>query len=92
MPDSIGSYKGSSIQMDVVRDPKLLEEAAAMGDVKTYVGSVHGRTGVDPADESSYRASFSNAKLLQGGVPRSFTERMMMEDMAREAGDGGSDD
>ncbi|OIW33225.1 hypothetical protein CONLIGDRAFT_164330 [Coniochaeta ligniaria NRRL 30616] len=79
MYGSIGSYKGAPLRMSVVVSPRIAEEAAAMGDVKTYVGSVHGRTGIDPADESSYRASFSNAKLLSG-TPRSFSERMMMEE------------
>jgi hypothetical protein len=77
--ESIGSYKGVPLRMSVVVSPKIAEEAAAMGDVKTYVGSVHGRTGIDPADESSYRASFSNAKLFSG-TPRSFSERLMMEE------------
>lgn len=76
---SIGSYKGKPLRMSAVLSPKIAEEAAGMGDVKTYVGSIHGRTGIDPADESSYRASFSNAKLLSG-TPRSFSERMMMEE------------
>ncbi|KAH8909491.1 hypothetical protein BR93DRAFT_393548 [Coniochaeta sp. PMI_546] len=77
--ESIGSYKGAPLRMSVVVSPKIAEEAAAMGDVRTYVGSVHGRTGIDPADESSYRASFSNAKLFSG-TPRSFSERLMMEE------------
>lgn len=78
MYESIGSYKGMTLRMSSVVSPKIAEEAAAMGDVKTYVGSVHGRTGIDPADESSYRASFSNAKLP--GTPRSFSERLMLEE------------
>ncbi|KAJ9149560.1 hypothetical protein NKR19_g5644 [Coniochaeta hoffmannii] len=86
MPESIGSYKGQPLRMSVVVSPEIAEMAAAMGDVKTYVGSVHGRTGIDPADESSYRASFSNAKLLSG-TPRSFSERMMMEEVMGEADD-----
>lgn len=77
--ESIGSYKGQPLRMSAVTSPKIVEEAAAMGDVKTYVGSVYGRTGIDPADESSYRASFSNAKLFSG-TPRSFSERLMMEE------------
>ncbi|KAB5558063.1 hypothetical protein GE09DRAFT_99333 [Coniochaeta sp. 2T2.1] len=78
--ESIGSYKGGSLKMNVVRDLPIARAAAAMGDVKTYVGSVHGRTGIDPADESSYRASFTNARIPSGTTPRSLSERMMMEE------------
>ncbi|KAB5570662.1 hypothetical protein GE09DRAFT_715756 [Coniochaeta sp. 2T2.1] len=78
--ESIGSYKGGSLKMSVVRDSPIARAAAAMGDVKTYVGSVHGRTGIDPADESSYRASFTNARIPSGTTPRSLSERMMMEE------------
>lgn len=84
--ESIGSYKGQPLRMNVVVSPKIVEEAAAMGDVKTYVGSVHGRTGIDPADERSYRASFSNAQLFSG-TPRSFSERLMMEEAMGEKDD-----
>lgn len=76
---SIGSYKGAPLRMSVVVSPEVERQAAAMGDVKTYVGSVHGRTGIDPADESSYRASFSNSRQV-AGTPRSFSERMMLEE------------
>jgi hypothetical protein len=90
MPESIGSYRGQPLRMGVVRSPKIAAQVAAMGDIKTYVGSVHGRTGVDPADESSYRASFSNAKLLSG-TPRSFSERLMIEEAMGKRNDDKAD-
>jgi hypothetical protein len=87
MHASIGSYKGAPLRMGVVTNPKVQAEAEAMGDVRTYVGSIHGRTGIDPTDESSYRASLSGNKMFSG-TPRSFSERMMIEESLGEGEEG----
>lgn len=87
----IGSYKGNSVRMDVVANPRVLEEAAALGDLKSFVGSVNGNSGFDPSDINSYRESLG--KHTFSGTPRSFSERVMLEDrMALEKGDEFEDD
>jgi hypothetical protein len=87
----IGSYKGNSIRMDAVANPRVLEEAAALGDIKSFVGSVNGNSGFDPSDINSYRESLG--KHAFSGTPRSFSERVMLEDsMALEKGDDFQDD
>ncbi|TPX12128.1 uncharacterized protein E0L32_007243 [Thyridium curvatum] len=81
---SIGSFRGRPIMLDVVKDPRILEEAAEMGDFDTFVGSVDGRSGVDKSDLNSFRASLSNAQY--SGTPRSFSERFAMEQMEQATG------
>ncbi|ATY60664.1 hypothetical protein A9K55_006274 [Cordyceps militaris] len=76
---SVGSYKGRSIMMPVVKDPEVHAKAASIGIFNSFVGGVDGTSGMDAADLSSYRASFMRDTF--SGTPRSFTERLMMEDM-----------
>ncbi|KAJ9154754.1 hypothetical protein NKR23_g2252 [Pleurostoma richardsiae] len=86
---SIGSIRGHPIRIDVVKDPKLLEEAMAMGDFKTFVGSVNGRSGVDTSDANSYRASL---KDLYSGTPMSLSQRMALERAAEVVPEDGEDE
>ncbi|KAI0180375.1 hypothetical protein GGR52DRAFT_241372 [Hypoxylon sp. FL1284] len=72
---SAGSYRGKPFVIDVVRDPEVHRQAAAMGDFFTFVGSVDGRSGVD--ESSSYRPELT----YFNGTPKSLSERLMMEDM-----------
>lgn len=76
---SIGSYKGRSVTVAPIKDPKLYEEIAGMKDVHFFVGSIDGRSGVEPADLGSYRAA-SVAKNVPAGTPRSFTQRLALEE------------
>jgi hypothetical protein len=71
----VGSYKGRPFSIPIV-SPEIHAMAASLGDVHSFVGSVHGRTGVDESDEQSFRAS-----LRTSGTPRSLSERMRMEDI-----------
>jgi len=76
---SAGSYRGRQITtFDVVKDRRILESAAELGDFCTFVGSVDGRTGADGGDLSSFRASLNDAEY--SGTPRSLAERMAMEE------------
>jgi hypothetical protein len=76
---SLGSYKGRSVIMPVVKDPTLHAQAASLGEFHSFVGSLDGRSGMDEGDASSFRASMVSSVF--SGTPRSLTERMMMEDM-----------
>lgn len=80
---SVGSYKGRSIMMPVVKNPEVHAKAASIGNFNSFVGGLDGTSGMDPADLSSYRASVRDRDGFTG-TPRSFTERLMMEDMEAE--------
>ncbi|KAF7556083.1 hypothetical protein G7046_g6408 [Stylonectria norvegica] len=84
---SLGSYKGRPVIMPVVRNPEVLAQAASLGQFNTFVGGLDGRSGMDEGDLSSFRASFANTGF--SGTPRSFTERLMMEDAQQERARGG---
>ncbi|KAL2270335.1 hypothetical protein VTJ83DRAFT_2519 [Remersonia thermophila] len=78
---SIGSYKGRTVLSTPIKNPKLYDEIAGMKDVHFFVGSIDGRSGVEPADLGSYRAaSLARANAAAGGVPRSFSERLALEE------------
>lgn len=64
--------------MPVVRNPEVHAQAASLGQFNTFVGGLDGRSGMDEGDLNSFRASVSNIPF--SGTPRSFTERLMMED------------
>ncbi|PNP61230.1 hypothetical protein FNYG_14076 [Fusarium nygamai] len=85
---SVGSYKGRPVVMPVVRNPEVHAQAASLGHFNTFVGGLDGRSGMDEADLSSFRASVANTGGFSG-TPRSFTERLMMEE-AQKARAGGS--
>lgn len=78
---SLGSYKGRPVIMPVVRNPQVHAQAASLGQFNTFVGGLDGRSGMDEGDLSSFRASVANNGF--SGTPRSFTERLMMEDAQR---------
>ncbi|GKT98690.1 hypothetical protein FLAG1_00534 [Fusarium langsethiae] len=84
---SVGSYKGRPVIMPVVRNPEVHAQAASLGHFNTFVGGLDGRSGMDEADLSSFRASVANTVF--SGTPRSFTERLMMEE-AQKARTGSS--
>ncbi|POS72550.1 hypothetical protein DHEL01_v209050 [Diaporthe helianthi] len=55
---SVGSYGGKPISMAPVQNSELLEKIAKFEDVRPFfVGSVNGRSGPDPSNAKSYRAS-----------------------------------
>ena len=68
---SIGSYMGRSMTIAPIKDPKLYDEIAGMKDVHFFVGSIED-------DPGSLRASSLRASA--GFAPRSFTERLALEE------------
>jgi hypothetical protein len=95
---SIGSYMGRSMTIAPIKDPKLYDEIAGMNDVEFFVGSIHDRTEAELA-RGSYSASLRGSRgslAARGGVPRSFSERLALEEemeRRRVAGeDGGGED
>ena len=88
---SIGSYMGRSITVDPINNPKLYDEIANMRDVQFFVGSVHDRSEAEAAELGSYRpASLARVPV---GVPRSFTQRLALEEaMERRRVAGVKDD
>lgn len=79
---SLGSYKGRPVVMPVVKNPELHTQAEEQGEFNTFVGGVDGRSGVDDADMSSFRASLAQTGF--SGTPRSLSERLMMEEAMEE--------
>lgn len=75
---SVGSYKGHPFNLPIVSE-ELHAQAASLGAIHSFVGSVTGRTGLDPGDEQSFRESLKTGSFT--GTPRSMMERMMMEDL-----------
>lgn len=71
----VGSYKGRPFSMEIV-SPEVHAMAASLGNISSFVGSVHGRTGLDECDDASYKASFRGS-----GTPRSLSERARLEDI-----------
>jgi hypothetical protein len=75
---SVGSYKGHPFNLPIVSE-ELHAQAASLGAVHSFVGSVTGRTGLDPGNDQSFRESLKTGSFM--GTPRSMVERMMMEDL-----------
>jgi len=85
------SYKGSKNHYHPFKQPIASEraqrEARQMGNMQSWVGSVDGRSGVDdrPGD-SGFRGSLGPmAGSLPGGRPRSFSEKLRMEEEMERA-------
>jgi hypothetical protein len=84
----VGSYKGRPFTMPIVSDD-IHAQAASLGNMNSFVGSVDGRSGLDESDFQSFRQSLRNGSLVASsfnGQPRSLSERLMMDEM-REAED-----
>ncbi|KAL2156386.1 hypothetical protein VTH82DRAFT_1131 [Thermothelomyces myriococcoides] len=77
---SIGSYMGRSVTAAPIKDPKLYDEIASMKDVPFLVGSIHDVSEAEAARLGSYRATSTVSRRLSGAVPRSFTERLALEE------------
>lgn len=75
---SIGSYKGHPFSMPVASE-YIQAQAASIGEVNSFVGSVHGRTGLDESDTLSFRLSLGNADYSKGD-PKTMNERMLRDE------------
>ena len=82
---SFGSYKGKQLSINPVGNLQLYDEIASMKDVHFVVGSTDGRSGIDPIDAASYRAGL----VRHVGTPRSFTERLALEEAVERQRDDG---
>jgi len=84
----VGSYKGRPFSMPIVT-PEIHAQAASLGALNSFVGSLNGRTGLDESDQQSFRASGVGSF---SGTPRSMSERLMLDDImeAEEAKRKGS--
>ncbi|GAB0138692.1 hypothetical protein EsDP_00006918 [Epichloe bromicola] len=80
---TVGSYKGRPLIMPVIRNPDLLEEIHSSEPVNPVVGSVHDRSPADDFKSSTAQASID--QRLAASAPRSFSERLMIEDMMEAA-------
>jgi len=74
----VGSYKGHPFSMPIV-SPEVHDQAIAMGNLNSFVGSVDGRSGIDEGDLQSFNRSGGIGSF--SGTPRSMSERMMMDDI-----------
>lgn len=80
---SVGSYRGRNIDLfNVVKDPRVLQQAAQLGDMNSFVGSIH--DGHQPSTMAEFSSLTGPERLnLMSGTPRSLTERMAMEDVRK---------
>ncbi|KAG6102750.1 hypothetical protein E4U30_002287 [Claviceps sp. LM220 group G6] len=77
--DTVGSYMGRPLKMSVVRNPGALEQIMSSEPIEPIVGSLRDRS---PADDSkSNTPEVSIEERLASFAPRSFSERLMIEDM-----------
>ena len=83
----VGSYKGRPFSMPIVSD-EIHAQAASLGPVNSFVGSINGRSGLDESDVQSFRASGGVGSF--SGTPRSMSERMAIEELM-EAEEGRQD-
>ena len=84
----VGSYKGRPFSMPIVSD-EMHAQAASLGAMNSFVGSVNGRSGLDESDVQSFHksggiGSFSGQGSFSG-TPRSLSERLMMDEVMEEA-------
>ncbi|KAI9768014.1 MAG: hypothetical protein M1840_005326 [Geoglossum simile] len=75
--NSDSDFMGNPFINGPYASPCAISLASVVGDVGSYVGSIDGSSGYDPADRSSY---LKLKRGRHGGDPQSFGERMMLED------------
>lgn len=75
---SVGSYKGHPFSMPIASE-YMQAQAASVGEVNMFVGSVHGRTGLDESDPIGFRLSLGNADYSKGD-PKTMQERMARDE------------
>ncbi|KAI9782362.1 MAG: hypothetical protein M1839_005235 [Geoglossum umbratile] len=78
-PPSVGqgNFMGNPFVSGSYASPGTIALAEAAAEVGSYVGSIDGCSGYDPADRSSY---LKLKRGRNGGEAQSFGERMMLED------------
>ena len=90
----VGSYKGHPFNMPIVNN-EIHAMAASLGNMQSYVGSMSGRTGLDESNPQSFKESFGKSSSAPRssftGTPKSFSERMAMENLLEGSEDEGAD-
>jgi hypothetical protein len=81
--NTVGSYKGRPLTMPVMRNPELLAQLESSQPINEVVGSVHHRGPTDDFNPVGYEEAAKQAMTF--GAPRSFSERLMIEDMMEAA-------
>ncbi|TVY25942.1 hypothetical protein LHYA1_G005890 [Lachnellula hyalina] len=76
--DVSGTFNGHPFSTPIV-NPEIHAQAASLGDVNSFVGSIHGRSGVDEGDMYSFRQSGGIGSY--SGTPKSMTERLYMDEL-----------
>lgn len=76
--DVAGTFNGHPFSIPIV-NPEVHARAASLGDVNSFVGSIHGRSGVDEGDMYSFRQSGGIGSY--SGTPKSMTERFYMDEL-----------
>ncbi|TVY42923.1 hypothetical protein LSUB1_G001061 [Lachnellula subtilissima] len=76
--DVSGTFNGHPFSTPIV-NPEVHAQAASLGDVNSFVGSIHGRSGVDEGDMYSFRQSGGIGSY--SGTPKSMTERLYMDEL-----------
>jgi hypothetical protein len=90
------SYRTSHPFATPIVSDDIHAQAASLGNINTFVGSIHGNTGLDESDVLSHRTTSNGpgrtgvmgstggmdgfSGSLAGGQPRSFSERMALEE------------
>ena len=77
---AVGSLNGRAFHMPTVTNAKVYEDAASMGDFNSFVGSVHGRSGVDDCDPMAFRDSIGRATYKGKHRPETMQDRMAHDD------------
>ncbi|TVY42024.1 hypothetical protein LOCC1_G005583 [Lachnellula occidentalis] len=76
--DVSGTFNGHPFSIPIV-NPEVHARAASLGGVNSFVGSIHGRSGVDEGDMYSFRQSGGIGSY--SGTPKSMTERLYMDEL-----------
>ncbi|KAI0858918.1 hypothetical protein F4860DRAFT_283932 [Xylaria cubensis] len=79
MGASAGSYKGKPFIIGVIRDEELYKKAEEMGDVYTFIGSVDGRSGVDPSESFRHAPPFYSPS-----TPRSLNRHRIADNAPKQ--------
>ncbi|KIE00072.1 hypothetical protein MAJ_04128, partial [Metarhizium majus ARSEF 297] len=82
-PNTVGSYKGRPLTISILRNPEILSQLESAQPVNEVVGSVHHRGPADTFNPASFPGGAEQAMAFSS--PRSFSERLMIEDMMEAA-------
>ncbi|OAQ70473.1 hypothetical protein VFPPC_02934 [Pochonia chlamydosporia 170] len=82
-PNTVGSYKGRPLTMPIIRNPQILSQLESGQAVNEVVGSVHHRGPGDDFNPLSLQET--SEQIMAFSASRSFSERLMMEDMMEAA-------